>query len=66
MPGEVHLHPHSANVHRAAAVNPLGTDAPGRAPGSRSPSGGLGSTRHDYGTQVIVHPLDRLNGALVQ
>lgn len=29
MPGEVHLHPHSANVHRAAAVNPLGTDAPG-------------------------------------
>ena len=29
MPGEVHLHPHSANVHRAAAVNPIGTDAPG-------------------------------------
>jgi hypothetical protein len=29
MPREVHLHPHSANVHRAAAVNPIGTDAPG-------------------------------------
>ncbi len=29
MPGDVHLHPHSANVHRAAAVNPIGTDAHG-------------------------------------